>query len=662
MPKSFFLLLFTLFLLRGQAHAQNCDSLRPNYSLNYSSYCNAPATVTVTYPAVRGVTYMFRLDGVPSATNTWQNITAGRHTLGYSASNGCNWADTVITLVSNPLQFVAEQQPFASCADTLFTYKLTVIGGQPPYRFSVNEGATTTNNVLVLPRGGYAITVIDAVGCRSQNGYLNILPRRDSVRATTTFKQNSPCDTSATLTISVNDPQVTRPFTISVNGRPFTSDTVFQNISVRSQISYVLRSAQGCLYYGTPYIVGRTFPLQMNFSNFCANRFGRGSISIAAYGGAAPYKYTWTDAPLDISVLNNLPIGTYNVTVTDANGCKISGSTTLTTCVWAGDTDTSGVVNAADLLNIGLAFGERGGVRPFCAIDSANGRGFCTDWFEQNVPFWSKQTPDGVNYKHIDANGNGLINHADTLAIIKNWSKTRTLRGDNPVVLRGAAPPISVQTGRVAEGQWAAFPIILGDVTNTAKDIYGLAFSINYDPSVIDASSVYLSFGQNWLGSGDNVLRVFKNFNGTIETAISRTNLQNSSGNGQIATLNFKTKAGMSGRNLSFTIDNQQVINKDAQTVPTLGQTTTTTVLTSTSEPDWANQIAVYPNPTTGKVIVEAQNIDVKSVEVFDISGKSLFKTENSGKNDPLSIKHAGTYFLKIQTANGVLMRKVVKL
>jgi hypothetical protein len=667
MPKSIMFLLFTLFVLSVPTNAQNCESLRPLYSVNYPSFCNAPATVTVTYPPIVGVTYTFRLDGVASATNTWQNVANGRHTIGYTGSNGCNKADTAIVLNSSILQLIAEQQPVTNCLDTVFSYKFTAIGGQPPYQFltSGRNGYTSTSNTPVLSSGVYSVTITDAMGCRNENGYLNVVPRRDSVRANVTLTPNSPCDTLGTLTISVIDPNIPRPFTISLNGGAFTSDTVFRNVSSSGLISYVVRSPQGCLYYCLPWIAGRAIQPQVILSASCANRFGNGgSIGVSIYGGAAPFSVRWADATLDnIFVRKDVQVGNYTVIVSDANGCRVTASTTVTTCVWAGDTDESGVVNATDLLNIGLAFGERGTARRFCAIDSSvNGGGYCTDWLGQTAPTWTKYTPSDVNYKHIDANGNGVINHNDTLAITKNWSKTRTLRNDNSVVLRGAAPPIFVQTGRIVEGQWAALPIILGDVANTAKDVYGLSFSINYDPSVIDASSVYLSFGQNWLGSGDNVLRVFKNFNGTIEAAISRTNQQNGSGNGQIATLNFKTKAGISNRFLSFSVDNQQVINKDAQTVPTVGKTTIATVLTATSEPDWANQIAVYPNPTTGKVIVESQHLDVKSVEVFDILGKSLFKTHNTEKNDPLSIKHAGTYFLKIQTENGVLMRKLVRL
>jgi Secretion system C-terminal sorting domain/SprB repeat len=651
-----------LYYGRSFVEPKKCDTLRPRYTVNYPLYCNASsATVTITYPPIQGVSFTFRLDGAASATNSWQNITAGTHTLGYSASNGCNWMDTTITLVSSPLQFVAEQQPVTNCADSLFTYKLTPLGGQPPYRFSVNEGTLTSNNIVRLPRGGYSITVIDAVGCRTQNGYLNVFPRLDSVKNRNSFVANGRCgDTIGTVTISVLDSRVTRPFTISLAGRPYTSDTIFRNVNNGyGSLPFTVKSAEGCLYYGsTSYYYPNT--LQVFTSDSCANRLGRGAINAFATGGTPPYRFSWNNGSINQRI-ENVPIGIYTVFVFDRNDCPATKEQTLTTCVWAGDTDTSGVVNASDLLNIGLAFGQTGQQRLYCETDTIFG-GFCSNWGPFNAPFWSKQTPSSVNYKHIDATGNGVINHADTLVVIKNWSKTRTLRGDNPVSLRGAAPPILVQTGRIAEGQWAAFPIILGDAANTAKDVYGLAFSINYDPSVIDAASVYLSFGQNWLGNGDNVLRIFKNFNGTIEAAISRTNQQNGSGIGQIATLNFKTKAGMSGRNLVFSVDNQQVINKDAQPVPTTGQTTSTTVLTSTAEPDWAHQIAVYPNPTMGKVIVESQNLDVKSVEVFDISGKSLFKTENIEKNTPLSIEHAGTYFLKIQTENGVAMRKLVRL
>jgi hypothetical protein len=658
MKKITVFLLFCFAILRGpQVSAQTCDSVR--FTINLST-CGV---ATLSYVNSGSIAYTFSLDNVVSATNTWQNITQGNHILTYAGSNGCVSVRNNVWLYPN-IGITLEQQPLRTCADTIYSFKIKVLGGQAPFTFKVDNGQQTTDSIAFLREGGHYISLIDGLGCRIDSMYIYAWYGLDSASAITTFAPNSTCDTLGTLKIAVNNPRIQRPFTISLNGSPFTSDTVFRN-TLGLPMPFIVKSAQGCLYQG--YVRSYYLPLPQlqlsgSFDSPCANRLGRGAITAyASSSNVASFSYLWSNGNTT-KTITDVPIGTYSLTVTNnTDGCTVVGSTTLTTCVWAGDTDTSGVVNAADLLNIGLAFSEIGAARPYCSQDTANRR--CTAWGPNDFSFWSKQTATGVNFKHIDADGNGIINHKDTLAITANWQKTRNVRGNgNPLEVRGAAPPIFVQTGRVVEGQWASFPIMLGDVANAANGIYGLAFSINYDASVIDASTVYLTYNQNWLGSGDNVVRISKNFNGSIEAAVSRINQQNASGNGQIATLNFKMKAGTMGRNLAFSIDNQQVINKDAQVIPVVPTPTSTTVLTGTAEPDWARQIEVFPNPTTGNVNIEGQNLDIKSVEVFDISGKSLFKSENIGKGGPLSIEHAGTYFLKISTEKGVIMRKVVRL
>jgi hypothetical protein len=657
--------------------AQGCSYKAPriNYSrlpqkLNfytyYESYCNAPGRLYVELLNNNlGTTpYVLRVDGQTATTpNNWENIAPGRRTIKY-ALEGCSGIDTAITLTTlNSLSISVEQQQRRNCLDTVNIFKLKVIGGRPPYTFRIDNGAITTDTIVALGQGAHYIDAFDATGCTTRGSYHYINYRQDSVATVTTYTPNSACDTLGTLKISVIDPRIARPFTISLNGGAFTSDTIFRNLAnYRGAMNFVVRSAQGCLYDGYTNTPNYTYPLPFILirDSTCANRLGFGDVLAFAFSWSnAPLTYRWSNGTTSQN-LTNVRIGTYTLTVTDSNtGCFATKSKTFTTCVWAGDTDTSGVVNSADLLNIGLAFGERGQSRIYC--DSAYLD--CLYWRNNNTPDWSKQTPTKVNYKHIDADGNGIINHKDTLAITLNWQKTHTIRGNgNPVALRGAAPPIYVQTGRVVEGQWASFPIMLGDPVNAANGIYGLTFSINYDASVIDASTVYLTYNQNWLGNGDNVLRISKNFNGSIEAAISRVNQQNASGNGQIATLNFRMKAGTMGKNVSFTIDNQQVINKDAQPIPIVPTPTSTSVLSGTSEPDWARQIEVFPNPTTGNVHIEGQNLAIKSVEVLDISGKSLLKLDNIGNGIPLSIEHAGTYFLKIKTEKGVLMRKLVRL
>ena len=55
-----------------------------------------------------------------------------------------------------------------------------------------------------------------------------------------------------------------------------------------------------------------------------------GSISVNAFNGASPYNYSWSPSGGTTSIASGLTAGNYTVTVTDAGGCSVSMSTTLT--------------------------------------------------------------------------------------------------------------------------------------------------------------------------------------------------------------------------------------------------------------------------------------------------------------------------------------------
>jgi gliding motility-associated-like protein len=56
-----------------------------------------------------------------------------------------------------------------------------------------------------------------------------------------------------------------------------------------------------------------------------------GTATASATGGNAPYSYSWnTNPPQNNATATNLAAGTYNVTVTDNNGCSASTSVQIT--------------------------------------------------------------------------------------------------------------------------------------------------------------------------------------------------------------------------------------------------------------------------------------------------------------------------------------------
>lgn len=70
------------------------------------------------------------------------------------------------------------------------------------------------------------------------------------------------------------------------------------------------------------------------------------------------------------------------------------------------------------------------------------------------------------------------------------------------------------------------------------------------------------------------------------------------------------------------------------------------------------NNINVYPNPTHGKVTVDAD--DVVKVDVMDLYGRVVTTFENTNSFDISSIA-AGTYMLRIETTSGTALKRIVK-
>jgi gliding motility-associated-like protein len=64
--------------------------------------------------------------------------------------------------------------------------------------------------------------------------------------------------------------------------------------------------------------------------NVLCNGQSTGAITAIATGGTPGYTYSWTPAVSTTSTAQNLPAGNYTSKVTDANGCTVTASTTIT--------------------------------------------------------------------------------------------------------------------------------------------------------------------------------------------------------------------------------------------------------------------------------------------------------------------------------------------
>ncbi len=71
----------------------------------------------------------------------------------------------------------------------------------------------------------------------------------------------------------------------------------------------------------------------------------------------------------------------------------------------------------------------------------------------------------------------------------------------------------------------------------------------------------------------------------------------------------------------------------------------------------------IYPNPVSTKLYIETSNLlDINSIQVFDVNGKSLLNEYDSNTNflDVSPLK-SGVYFVKIETNSGNYFQKIIK-
>lgn len=361
----------------------------------------------------------------------------------------------------------------------------------------------------------------------------------------------------------------------------------------------------------------------------------------------------------------------YNVTATFANGCQSSAffSTFFEVdCLWPGDTDTSWQASNADILMIGLAYGELGPPRPDTTIN----------WERKFAFDWSGITPQsGINYKHADTDGNGIVNASDTLAIVQNWGLTHNFLTNEDKLQnsddRDEEVPFYIEPDTIFPEQKYALPIILGTEDFEAENVYGVSFSINYDPEIVVEGSANVGFDTSWLGEHNaDMISIQKDSHseGRIDIGVTRIDAQNMIGYGQLGTV-FITIEDIifvkgnddteEGKETYFEIDNVTIIsfNEDTLVVDT---NPFPAMISNNKNTFLESEIDVFPNPTNDDIHIISKEVGLEKIELLTVDGialQTLQVLENEITMNTSRFKN-GIYFLKIQTEKGVLIKRII--
>lgn len=191
-------------------------------------------------------------------------------------------------------------------------------GGWAPYTFQWSNGETT-ETIYGLGPGTYTVTVTDM-----DLGY-------DVATVTLTSAPQTEADIvidnicSGNGNISVPTSGGVSPYTY--NWSDGGSGDTRTGLLTGTQYCVTVLDANVCGVV-TCIVIPEAINLTVVGSDIACSAGCDGSVTAVITGGTAPYDVLW-DNGVTSTVNANLPVGTYFVTVTDGNGCTVSGSGTV---------------------------------------------------------------------------------------------------------------------------------------------------------------------------------------------------------------------------------------------------------------------------------------------------------------------------------------------
>jgi hypothetical protein len=396
--------------------------------------------------------------------------------------------------------------------------------------------------------------------------------------------------------------------------------------------------------------------------------------------------YAWYKNGTELSGANINLLEFTNIAITDTgsyflkvtNSCGISAysdtvTITLNCSVWPGDADNNSIVNNNDLLPIGIHYAQTGS--PRISINNT--------WQGYISANWGLNQANGQDIKHVDCNGDGIIDSNDTLAVNLNFSMAHALPVPHEVTQsRRTIPPLHFITSSnyYNPGDWVDVEIWLGDPLTLVTSLYGIAFSIGYDVNLIQSGTETLTYPTSWLGTpGTDVISLAKidPLAATSYGAITRIDHNNRNGMGKIANFRFQIKTTISGTNtLNLSILNYMA-NDSIGTLQTFNLNSDSIFINHSTtfipESSAKTNLNIYPNPYSGNTQISYSinsSADV-SLEVYDAYGQRVELIHNarqasgeyryffSAKEKGLG---SGVYFVKLMIDNEIFIRKIIEL
>ncbi|MFM7154222.1 MAG: T9SS type A sorting domain-containing protein, partial [Bacteroidota bacterium] len=267
--------------------------------------------------------FEYSTDGVNfQSTNILTVTDNGIYTITVRDENGCT-ATTEVIVAVNQIIATATVTGNVTCAGgDNGSISVTAAGGEGPLSYALNGGTAQSSSVFTgLTAGAYTVQVSDSLGLTTTTGEVIILePAALQLTAA-----------SALNTVTATATGGTGALQYSINGLDYQNSGEFTGL-VNGDYIVTVQDANGCTATTTVIVDIPILTLSLNFSAslLCAGD-ASGFITVLANGGIPPYTYSLNGGPEQPgNTFNNLQGGNYNITVRDAFNQELSYTVTIT--------------------------------------------------------------------------------------------------------------------------------------------------------------------------------------------------------------------------------------------------------------------------------------------------------------------------------------------
>lgn len=645
------------------------------YMTGGSSNCSSTGAVSA-HPSQGVSPYVYTWSHDPNLNvQTLANVPVGQYCVTVTDDLGCT-IDMCTTIGSaGPLTLQAIGTD-PDCNGALGAVQLVATTGTAPYTYTWSHDSNLNGGTATgLVDGSYCYTVSDNNGWCASGCEQLATPATIAISATVVPPL---CNGGAGGSIDLSFTGGTSPYSVDWVHDPNETASTIIELATGTYCMNVTDSL-GCssdTCIAMPYqdTIGVT-ATEMHPS--CIGSID-GSITIVPQGGSSPYAYILGLDTLPSATAYNLTDGQYTIGIIDDNGCVASGTALLSglapcDSVCPGDANKDGSVNHLDLLYVGLGQTNNGPARSPASIV----------WQYWPAGDWNTAFPGGLNHKHADCDGNGVVEQNDTLAIHTNYGQSHGVLSQPPPLPGVPGDPVLSlvpNADSLEIGDTLVIEIFLGNDTVPVDSVHGIAFTIHYDSVEVDSEDVRMAFVTSFLGApGVSAITITGHHHTQryIEAAITRYDLLNVSGSGKIAELWFDgIQDDLSGKDDVFFAANKP-ITADSVYAMTTSEAFSAVVPLATSfvlynpenssgvSPQAASLVSIFPNPGYGHWNIRWNGLEVQRVQLTDAFGKVLF-AQLPQVQGRLNIEQtdlaSGLYFLRFETDQGVLTKRLVML